>query len=244
LGRGTSTTHQAIPSYPIYQTMTEIATRLIRERVLSGHYKVGSRLIPAKLEAEIGLGRVAIREALCELAGSGMVVSMPNKGVIVADSPSFEEIGALYEARCVLEGEATYLATKNMTRTMIARLEALAVQMEDESQSLFDCILLNREFHLNLYKVSGWKAACQIINQLIDQTLIFRGQRPEWTLDPRAFHEDHRQIIEALKSGAADVAKRLVIANVSRGYQHIYSMHNQPTPQIKTQETSDHILFK
>ena len=45
-----SATHQAIP---VYQTMTEIATRLIRERVLSGHYKPGSRLIPAKLEPNL-----------------------------------------------------------------------------------------------------------------------------------------------------------------------------------------------
>lgn len=209
-----SATHQAIP---VYQTMTEIATRLIRERVLSGHYKPGSRLIPAKLEAELGLGRVAIREALRELTGSGMVVSLPNKGVIVTEAPSLEEIGALYETRCALEGGAAYLATKNMTRAVITRLEALEGQMEDESRSLFDCILLNREFHLTLYEISGWKSACRIINQLIDQTLIFRGQRPEWTMDPRAFFEDHRQIMEALKTDAADVTKRLVITNVSRG---------------------------
>lgn len=236
-----SATHQAIP---VYQTMTEIATRLIRERVLSGHYKPGSRLIPAKLEAELGLGRVAIREALRELTGSGMVVSLPNKGVIVTEAPSLEEIGALYETRCALEGGAAYLATKNMTRAVITRLEALEVQMEDESRSLFDCILLNREFHLTLYEISGWKSACRIINQLIDQTMIFRGQRPEWTMDPRAFFEDHRQIIEALKTDAADVTKRLVITNVSRGYQQICTSHSGSTPKIKTQETSDHILLK
>jgi len=236
-----SATHQAIP---VYQTMTEIATRLIRERVLSGHYKPGSRLIPAKLEAELGLGRVAIREALRELTGSGMVVSLPNKGVIVTEAPSLEEIGALYETRCALEGGAAYLATKNMTRAVITRLEALEVQMEDESRSLFDCILLNREFHLTLYEISGWKSACRIINQLIDQTLIFRGQRPEWTMDPRAFFEDHRQIIEALKTDAADVIKRLVITNVSRGYQQICTSHSGSTPKIKTQETSDHILLE
>ena len=109
-------TQQAIT---MYQTMTEIATRFIRERVLAGDYKPGSRLIPAKLEGELGLGRVAIREALRELAGSGMVVSMPNKGVIVADAPAPEEIAALYEARYALEGGAAYLAAKNMTPAVI-----------------------------------------------------------------------------------------------------------------------------
>ncbi len=235
-------THQAIP---VYQTMTEIATRLIRERVLAGHYKPGSRLIPAKLEAELGLGRVAIREALRELVGSGMVISMANKGVIVADAPGPEEIAALYEARYALEGGTAYLAAKNMTPAVIARLEALLVQMEKESQSPFDVVLRNREFHLTLYEASGWKSACRIINQLIDQTLIFRSLRSTWwTADPRGFHEDHRQIVEALKAGAADVTKRLVIANISRGYQQICTSHSGSTPKIKTQETSDHILLK
>ena len=235
-------THQAVP---MYQTMTEIATRLIRERVLAGDYKPGSRLIPAKLEAELGLGRVAIREALRELVGSGMVISMANKGVIVADAPGPEEIAALYEARYALEGGTADLAAKNMTPAVIARLEALVVQMEEESQSPFDVVLRNREFHLTLYEASGWKSACRIINQLIDQTLIFRSlQSAWWTADPKAFYEDHRQIIEALKTGAANVAKRLVIANVSRGYQQIRSLHNEATPEIKAQETSDHILLK
>ena len=215
-------TQQAIT---MYQTMTEIATRFIRERVLSGDYKPGSRLIPAKLEGELGLGRVAIREALRELAGSGMVVSMPNKGVIVADAPAPEEIAALYEARYALEGGAAYLAAKNMTPAVIARLEALVVQMKEKAQSPFDVVLRNREFHLTLYEASGWKPACRIINQLIDQTLIYRSLRSAWrTADGRGFHEDHRQIVEALKAGAADVTKRLIIANISRGYQQISSL--------------------
>jgi len=235
-------TYQAVP---MYHTMTEIATRLIRERVLAGDYKPGSRLIPAKLEAELGLGRVAIREALRELTGSGMVVSMPNRGVIVAEAPGLEEIGALYETRCALEGEAAYLATQNMTPAVITRLEALVMQMEKESKSPFDVILRNREFHLTLYEASGWKSACRIINQLIDQTLIFRSLRSTWwTADPRAFFEDHRQIIGALKAGAADVTKRLVIANVFRGYQQIQSLHSEATAKIKTQKTSDHLLLK
>ena len=75
---------------PLYQTMTEMSTQLIRENVIKGQYKSGTRLIPEKLEAELGLGRVAIREALRELTGSGLLVSLPNKGVIVADPPDPE----------------------------------------------------------------------------------------------------------------------------------------------------------
>ena len=215
---------------PIYHTMTEIATRLIRERVLSGHYPAGSRLIPAKMETELGLGRVAIREALRELAGSGMVVSSPNRGAIVAEALSFEEIGALYATRYVLEGETSLVAARNMSPVMIARLDTLAVQMEKESKSPFDTVLRNREFHLTLYEASGWKSACRIINQLIDQTMIFRSLRKTWwTADPRGFFEDHRRILAALKAGTPEAVKRLVVGNISRGYQQIRSMKSLQT---------------
>ena len=211
-----------LSSIPRHQTMTEMATRFIRERVLSGQYTSGFRLIPASLEAEFGLGRVAIREALRELAGSGLIISIPHKGAVVADAPSSEEVDALYEARYILEGNATYLATKKMTKEMIDRLEFLLSEMDEKSQSPFDYVLRNREFHLTLYEVSEWRSACRIINQLIDQVLIFRGLHSGWhTEDPKVLRQDHKRIIKALKSRAAHDAKKNVIANIRRGYARL-----------------------
>ncbi len=224
-------------AFPLYQTMTDMATRLIRERVLTGQYKSGIRLIPEKLEAELGLGRVAIREALRELAGSGLVVSLPNKGVIVADPPDSVEITALYQARYALEGEAAYQATPKITPETIERLEGLLAQMEMEIDSLFNIVLLNREFHLTIYGVSGWKPACRIINQLFDQTLIFRSLNTSWIRDKNAgkYHNDHRRIIEAIRSGNAEAVKRRVIANISRGFNQFAL--NQTSLKIKVKKT-------
>lgn len=205
-----------------HQTMTEMATRFIRERVLSGHYTSGYRLIPANLESEFGLGRVAIREALRELTGSGLIISSPHKGAIVADAPSPQEVDALYEARYVLEGNATFLATQKMTLEMITQLESLLWEMDEKSQSPFDYVLRNREFHLTLYEVSEWRSACRIINQLIDQVMIFRGLRSGWrTEDPKVLRQDHSRIMKALKDKAASDAKKYVIANIRRGYQRL-----------------------
>ena len=88
-----------------YRTMTEIATEAIKEAILQGNYKPSMRLIPAQLEKELNLGRVAIREALRELTGSGLVVSTPNKGAIVAEAVDSEEMLELFEIRYDLEGK-------------------------------------------------------------------------------------------------------------------------------------------
>ncbi|MBN1382445.1 MAG: GntR family transcriptional regulator [Deltaproteobacteria bacterium] len=219
---------------PQYLTMTEMAARLIRERVLSGHYYSGDRLIPEKLEAELGLGRVAIREALRELTGSGLVVSLPNKGVIVAEPPDGDEIKAIYNARYALEGETAYQAAKNITPDVIARMEDLIKQMEATVKDPFNLILLNREFHLILYEASGWKPACRIIHQLFDQTLIFRGLHKSWVADdPALFHQDHRGIIEALKAGDAEAAKEKVVANIYRGFHQYVLNHTSSKKKNK-----------
>ena len=213
----------------LYQTMTEMATQLIRVNVIKGQYKSGTRLIPEKLEAELGLGRVAIREALRELTGSGLLVSLPNKGVIVADPPDPDELKALYQARYALEGEATFQATRRITLEEISQLEEIAAQMEEIAAQMeatpvtspFDFVLLNREFHLTLYEASGWKPVCRIINQLFDQTLIFRALNTVWidTKNVDYYNLEHRGIIEALKSGKAEEVKQRIIENISRGFK-------------------------
>jgi DNA-binding GntR family transcriptional regulator len=226
---------------PPYQTMTEIAADFIRERVLSGQYPSGSRLIPEKLESEIGLGRVAIREALRELAGSGLVVLRPNKGVLVADPPQPDEIKTIYEARFALEGETAYQAAKQITPVVIGRMEKLAEEMEKTEKAPFHLILLNREFHLTLYEVSGWKAACRMIRQLLDQTLIYRAWHTAWKADnPSGFHKDHRAIIRSLKCADVEAVKKNVIANIGRGLnQYILAYgsgkkkENHPVPVRK-----------
>jgi len=65
----------------IYQNMTEIATSTIREAILKRVYKPVTRLIPGKLERELNLGRVTIREALRGLSGSGWYFPYQTKEV-------------------------------------------------------------------------------------------------------------------------------------------------------------------
>lgn len=52
-----------------YRTMSEIAAEAIREAIGAAVYPPGTRLVPLKLEKELGLGRTAIREAHKERGG-------------------------------------------------------------------------------------------------------------------------------------------------------------------------------
>lgn len=210
-----------------HMTMTQAAARAIRQNILNGRYLTGTRLVPLALEEELGLGRVAIREALRELAGTGIVVTVPNKGTMVAPTPTIHEITALFEARFVLEGQAAAMAAVQITQKEIQRLENLYDMMEEENITLQEGILLNREFHLTIYEASGWDFACKVIGQLVDQVLIFRALKSSTETDYRVFNRDHKQIVQALKSRDPDKSRKLVVTNIARGFEELKQVHKR-----------------
>jgi len=204
-----------------YQTMTELATQVIRESIIKGAYSPGTRLKPNELEKDLDLGRVSIREALKELVGTGLVQSIPNKGMQVAMPPSFEEIAAVYESRCVLEGSLAFHAALHVTPTIIEKLEVIYQEIESKNSMDRDRFLLNREFHLALYESSGWHFSCQIVSQMLDQVLSFYAfytKDIEINIDFRAFNKEHFEIIEALKDKNPNKVQNITVANINRGY--------------------------
>jgi len=152
-----------------YRTMAEMAFLRIKGGILKGTYPPKAKLIPANLEKELGLGRIAIREALKELSGLGLVVLTPNKEARVAHPPAIEEIKEIFEIRCLLEGKAAQLATPQIPPQTFQGLQELHLKMSTHPVPFEDYFFLNKEFHLKIYENSGWRYLCRIITQLIEQ---------------------------------------------------------------------------
>ena len=213
-----------------YQTMTELATLAIREGIIKGTYSPGTRLKPNELEKDLDLGRVSIREALIELVGTGLVQSIPNKGMLVAMPSSFEEISVIFEGRSVLEGNLAFHAALNVTSTIIEKLEVIYHDMENRDSTDRDRFLLNREFHLALYKKSGWPHTCRIVSQLLDQVLAFYAfyiKDIKIDIDFRPFNKEHFEIIEALKDRNSKKVQDITVANIKRGYAFLQTVSDR-----------------
>ena len=121
-----------------YRTMTEMAALSLREAIIKGSITPGTALVPAKLESQLSLGRVAIREAIRELAGSGLVESIPNKGTFVAAPLTLEEIKEIYTIRYHIEAKAAALGASRITKEDLKRMEALHAMMCDENLPILD----------------------------------------------------------------------------------------------------------
>lgn len=205
----------------MYKTMTELAVEGIKEGIFRGQYSAGERLMPAKLEEELGLGRMAIREALRQLAGAGLVAVEPNKGMIVAEPVAIDEIMEIFEIRFLLEPKATELAASRLSERVVEELEDLNRKMSAPSLNPTEFFFLNKEFHFKIYRCSGWGHLCGLIEQLWHQIQSFRNVYPVQSYDLKWFIEEHTPIIESLKKKDKEEAATLVLNNIKKGCESL-----------------------
>jgi len=130
----------------------ELAYATIRERITTGVYGPGYRLVLDELAREIGSSPVPVREAVRRLEAEGYVDFQRHVGARVAsfDEHEFEQA---VQVVAVLEGYATALAAPHMRRTDIAKARKINDRMR-AALADFDPIrfsALNREFHFVIY---------------------------------------------------------------------------------------------
>jgi|TARA_B110000211_G_C13883316_1_gene466121 DNA-binding GntR family transcriptional regulator len=76
--------------------------RHLRTLIVNGSVAPGERLTEVKLAKQLGVSRAPLREAICELVDSGLVVSVPYKGLFVRKVTQ-RDLEELYSLRTTLE---------------------------------------------------------------------------------------------------------------------------------------------
>ena len=92
----------------IYTVVDQIRDEL-RQRVMSGDLRLGSRIFEDDIAAELAVSRSAVREAVRLLEQEGLVVREAHRGLYVA-SPSYRDACDAAQLRAVLEAEAVRLS--------------------------------------------------------------------------------------------------------------------------------------
>lgn len=227
-------------------TMTEMALESLRKSILRGELKPGTPLVPAKLEKELSLSREAIRFAIRQIVGYGLAETTTNKGTYVAQPLTLDELEEIFKLRLGAEPTIAAIALKHLTSDQIKELENLTTQMEalpESMEYLPDHFILNREFHLNLYRPTGWNHLHRCIALWLDQILIFRSClcRREMYKDISKFNQDHRNILKAIRGKDSNKLKELVQENIQSGIENIrrtYSVEMQQEIDSKKKKDS------
>ena len=97
-----------------YQTKSEIVYHIILDRIISGEYKPGDKLIIRRIAKELNVSEIPIREAIKNLEAEGYVTHDANKSVLVWKC-SRDEIDGVFHIKGVLEGYATRMSIDYLT---------------------------------------------------------------------------------------------------------------------------------
>jgi DNA-binding GntR family transcriptional regulator len=185
-------------------TKQERVYRAVRERILSGAYGPGYRVVIDALAGEFGVSALPVREAIRRLEAEGLVIFRPNAGAHVApaDPGLFgEEMTVL----AVLEGYATALAAPNLTKTDIKRLSALTDEMVEAIERLDPLSFgkLNQEFHTVVYERCPNAALVDLLRDVARRLDAIR--RTVFVQIPyrgAASVAEHRRLITLISEGA------------------------------------------
>lgn len=193
----------------------------LRERILSGEFHPGDRLVEGKLASELGVSRIPVREALRELASEGLVTIEPRRGASVAVL-SAEIAYNMAEVRATLEGLNAKLAAQRQDPANIEKLQTILSQGHEamDAGNLELLKSLNRQFHETLATMSGNIVLTELMRSLRDRTALLFA--PSNLQRIRQNWEDHAQILNAVVAGNSDLANLLAtqhVHNAAKAYQ-------------------------
>src|ERR1700753_235365 len=111
-------------------TQAERLADQIASSVLTGEFQPGYRLDEHMLAERFGVSRTPVREALRQLASTGLINIKPRRGAPVASAPS-AHLDTLFGAMAEAEATCSRLAAMSMTPIERRRLQALHESMAE-----------------------------------------------------------------------------------------------------------------
>jgi len=122
----------------------------LRDDIQDGRYAPGDRVTELEVAERLGVSRTPVREALRRLESEGLLVSLPWRGVVVAELDRAQVL-ELYAMREVLEGTAARFAAQHADAAEIDLMQDL---LEREAAAGDDGTLtarINRDLHEAIY---------------------------------------------------------------------------------------------
>lgn len=197
------------------QRLGKVVLDELRERLLSGHYQVGSRISIEEVRTEFGVSKQPVMDAMRRLEATGIVEIVPQSGCRVANY-SVQEVRDFFNLFGRFEGEIAAAAASRRSDAQLAEMDAAWQRVEDLEKLAnphdrsHGYRFQNREFHLVIHRMAHSRVMADLSERMWDLSDFFintiGGARPlSASLHDR--NHDHDVIRTAIRSGNADIAR-------------------------------------
>jgi DNA-binding GntR family transcriptional regulator len=187
----------------------------LRNAILMGQFKPGTRLAEAMLCELMSVSRTSIREALRRLQGEKIITIIANKGPSVARI-EWDDAKAIYEVRALLEGEAAARCASRVTPADILAMQGAlrafnAAIVKDDAPGR---VTATNDFYQVIFQSCANSVIGEVLQSLNARINFLRFQ--SMARPGRSKHSavEMRRIVTALEKGDAAAARQAAVAHV------------------------------
>ena len=229
------------------ENLTKLAYLHLRQKIRAGTMSPGSKLVNRALAKEIGVGISPVRAALYQLIKEGYLDHQPGLGVFIPVE-NRRELEEIYEFREVLEITAIEKCCGKMREKSLSEM----ARYIDVQASILDVFLSKGEegvceddFHqwskadADFHSVPLYCLRNRKMSKILEamwtriQTVYFRLiDWPHGILQQRTIDE-HRQILEALRTGDKETAKAVLTKNIQIGLNGILEAYDRKGGEVR-----------
>ncbi|MFE6752466.1 GntR family transcriptional regulator [Streptomyces sp. NPDC057684] len=201
-----------------FEPESERVTRQLRDDILDGVRKPGSKLVERELAAQIGVSRVPVRDALRVLVAEGLVTPRPRTWAVVREfTPT--DIADLNEVREALEVMTFRLAAQRGDRVGLGRLRS-NLDEELAAARAGDAVRARRaaaDFHETVTSMAA--------NELLSELEGTLRSRMRWLLgrhdDLLAMAQEHEALYAAVADRDVARVEELVVEHLENSRRAI-----------------------
>ena len=195
------------------QTRRTQIRHYIQEQIANGRYRAGDRIVETQLAKELQVSQAPVREAILELAASGLLEEKPYSGTYVRRLTP-EDVEDIYATRAFLDEYAAERAAAKITGEQLKRLEELLMEME-HAENAEEFVDKDIAFHSAILDAAG----SPVLKRLWERLKL-----SEWTGFSVAATRDsmpdiirqHRTIYELLEKRDAHAAGSFTYLHIRR----------------------------
>lgn len=199
-------------------SITDDVRRALEADIRLGRLPPGSALAVKDVAEKFSISRTPAKEALLQLAASGLVIFQPRRGAVVVKLDPAEVFGML-EVIVILEAEAARLSARRMSEAQRNELRAVHQEASSavEKGDVAAYTLANFKLHELIYEGASNNCLHQSILTVRSRVSIYRPITFERSGRMKSSHREHTAIVDAIVHGDEDAAHEAMTAHITVG---------------------------
>lgn len=201
----------------------EQVASVLRKAILSKELKEGEELTLEGIASQLGVSSMPVREAFQILASDGLIKLRPNKGAVVL-GVNEKTIRDHYETRAILESEAAAKASRKGTDISDIEYAFEMSEIARRENNYSEYSRQNQGFHMAIWEAAGNEKIKSLLSALWNG--LSMGHKVTEEEYAQISIDEHRQILEAIRTNNAQEARTQMYAHIIRSMENILTRFN------------------